>query len=290
MSDEHHTGFGRRTFLKMAGVAGIAAGCSPKAATQKLIPYLNPPQDIIPGTPLYYRTVCRECPASCGVTARTREGRAVKLEGNPEDPIGGGALCARGQAALQALYHPERFRGPQRRTPGGTLAPISWDAGEDELAQALSAAAAKGPGRIRFLSRLEPGSAGALQREFLRSLGARPQDRLVLEPLDPGPLRAAGLALFRAAELPAFDLAAARSVVAFGADFLETWMSPVEHGRQFAAGRGRLGEQRTRLTWVGPRLSLTGVSADRWMRARRWRTRGRSGAAPMDRGPRQQGG
>src|SRR6266568_5524982 len=185
----------------MAGVAGIAAGCSPKAATQKLIPYLIPPQDIIPGTPLYYRTVCRECPASCGVTARTREGRAVKLEGNPEDPIGGGALCARGQAALQALYHPERFRGPQRRTPGGQLAPISWETGEDELAQALSAAAAKGPGRIRFLSRLEPGSAGALQREFMRSLGARPRDRLILEPLDPAPLRAAGHALFGAAEL-----------------------------------------------------------------------------------------
>ena len=268
MSDERHPGLGRRTFLKMAGVAGIAAGCSPKAATQKLIPYLIPPQDIIPGTPLYYRTVCRECPASCGVTARTREGRAVKLEGNPEDPIGGGALCARGQAALQALYHPERFRGPQRRTPGGQLAPISWETGEDELAQALSAAAAKGPGRIRFLSRLEPGSAGALQREFMRSLGARPRDRLILEPLDPGPLRAAGHALFGAAELPAFELAAARSVVAFGADFLETWMSPVELGRQFAAGRGRLGEQRTRLTWVGPRLSLTGVSADRWMRVR----------------------
>src|SRR6266568_9046254 len=205
----------------MAGVAGIAAGCSPKAATQKLIPYLIPPQDIIPGTPLYYRTVCRECPASCGVTARTREGRAVKLEGNPEDPIGGGALCARGQAALQALYHPDRFKGPLRRGPDGKLAPISWDEAEEVLAQALSAARAKGTGRIRLLSRLEPGSAGALQRAFLRCLGAGEEDRVVLEPFDPAPLRAASDALFGRAELPVFDLAAARTVVAFGADFLE---------------------------------------------------------------------
>ncbi len=97
MPDAGHTGLGRRAFLKAAGVLGVAAGCSPKAATQKVIPFLVPPEDIIPGVPLYYRTVCRECPAGCGVTARTREGRAVKLEGNPEDPIGRGALCARGQ-------------------------------------------------------------------------------------------------------------------------------------------------------------------------------------------------
>ncbi len=268
MSESRPNGFHRRTFLKMAGFAGVAAGCSPKSATQKLIPLLVPAQDIVPGTPLYYRTLCRECPAGCGVTARTREGRAVKLEGNPEDPIGGGALCARGQAALQALYHPDRFKGPLRRGPDGKLAPISWDEAEEVLAQALSAARAKGTGRIRLLSRLEPGSAGALQREVLGSLGARPSDRVVLEPLDPGPLRAASKALFDLPELPAFDLAQARSVVTFGADFLETWLSPVEHMRQLAAGRGRLGEQRTRLTWIGPRLSLTGVSADRWVRAR----------------------
>src|SRR5512146_3491808 len=96
-----------------------AAACSPRSAPQTIVPFLVPPEQIVPGIPLFYRTVCRECPAGCGVTARTREGRAVKLEGNPEDPIGGGALCARGQASLQALYHPQRFRAPQRREPGG---------------------------------------------------------------------------------------------------------------------------------------------------------------------------
>jgi molybdopterin-containing oxidoreductase family iron-sulfur binding subunit len=267
VSDDRR-GLGRRTFLKAAAVASAAAGCSPKAATQKLIPYLIPPDEGVPGTPLFYRTVCRECPAGCGVTARTREGRAVKLEGNPEDPIGRGALCARGQASLQALYHPDRFKGPMRRGPGGKLAPITWDEAEDSLGQALVAARAKGPGHVRLLSRSEPGSAGALQKAFLRSLGAREEDRVVLEPFDPAPLRAAGEVLFGRAELPVLDLAAARTVVAFGADFLETWISPVEYARQFASGRGRVGEERTRLTWVGPRLSLTGASADGWLRAR----------------------
>jgi Fe-S-cluster-containing dehydrogenase component/anaerobic selenocysteine-containing dehydrogenase len=283
MDDPSSKPLARRTFLKLAGGLGVAAGCSPRAATQKVIPFVVPPEDIVPGTPLYYRTACRECPAGCGVTARTREGRAVKLEGNPEDPIGRGALCARGQAALQALYHPERFRGPMRRQ-AGALATCTWDEAEDVLARGLEAARARGPGRVRLVTRAEPGSAGVVQRAFLAAVGARPQDRVVLEPLDPAPLREAGRLLFARAELPAYDLAEARSVVAFGADFLETWLSPVELARGLAAGRARGGDDplpspasrsdgdpgtsRTRVTWVGPRLSLTGVSADRWLRTR----------------------
>ena len=268
MTDPAQSPLDRRTFLKIAGTVGVAAGCSPRAATQKVIPFLVPPDDIVPGTPLYYRTVCRECPAGCGVTARTREGRVVKLEGNPEDPIGGGALCARGQATLQALYAPDRFHGPLRRGPDGRLSPVGWDEAEDLLAKALSAAREKGPGSIRLLTRTEPGSAGSLQRSFLRALGARAEDRVVLDPFDAAPLRAAGKALFDRAEIPVHDLSRARSIVSFGAEFLESWLSPVEHTRQLAEGRGRIGSDRTRVTWVGPRLSLTGYSADVWLRAR----------------------
>ena len=268
MTDPAQKPLGRRAFLKIAGAVGVAAGCSPKAATQKVIPFLVPPDDIVPGTPLYYRTVCRECPAGCGVTARTREGRVVKLEGNPEDPIGGGALCARGQAGLQALYAPDRFQGPLRRGPEGRLSALGWDEAEDLLAKALMAAREKGPGSIRVLTRPEPGSAGAFQRAFLRALGGRAEDRVVLDPLDAAPLRAAGEALFDQPEIPVHELSRARSIVAFGAEFLEAWLSPVEHARQLAEGRGRVGPDRTRLTWVGPRLSLTGYSADVWLRAR----------------------
>src|SRR5262249_40879949 len=107
-----------------------------------------------------------------------------------------------------------------------------------------------------------------LQRAFLRALGARAEDRVVLDPFDAAPLRTAGKALFDRAEIPVHDLSQARSIVAFGAEFLETGLSPVEHARQLAAGRGRRGPDRTRLTWVGPRLSLTGYSADVWLRAR----------------------
>jgi anaerobic selenocysteine-containing dehydrogenase/Fe-S-cluster-containing dehydrogenase component len=259
----------RRTFLGIVGAAGAAgvAGCSARPAVQKLVPYLVPPEDAIPGTPLFYRTACRECPAGCGVTARTREGRVVKLEGNPDDPVGRGALCARGQAALQALYHPDRFRGPLARN-GAALTPIGWDEAEARVVKAVAEAGGRGPGRVRLLTRLEPGAGAAAQRAFLAAAGGRPSDRVVLEPLDPSPLRAATGALFGARELPTYDLSSARSVVAFGAEFVESWRSPVELARQLAAARGVIGERRVRFTWVGPRLSLTGVSADHWIRAR----------------------
>jgi anaerobic selenocysteine-containing dehydrogenase/Fe-S-cluster-containing dehydrogenase component len=268
VSDPAAGPFSRRTFLTIIGSAGIAASCSPRAARQKLVPFLAPPEELVPGKPLYYRTVCRECPAGCGVTARTREGRVTKLEGNPEDPIGRGALCARGQAAVQGLYAPDRLKGPLRRGADGRLAPVAWDEAEGILAAALTTAREAGPGAVRLLTRPEPGSVGAVQKAFLKALGAREEDRVVFDPLDPWPVRAASEALYGEAELPAYDLATARTVVSFGADFLETWRSPVELSRQFAAGRGRIGEERTRFAWIGPRLGLTGVSADTWLACR----------------------
>ena len=103
----------RRDFFKIVATTGAtaaAAGC--QSATEKLLPLVVPNEQLVPGVASWFSTVCRECPAGCGVLARNREGRVVKLEGNPEHPVNRGALCIRGQAALQGLYHPDRFAGP----------------------------------------------------------------------------------------------------------------------------------------------------------------------------------
>ncbi|HEX9604703.1 MAG TPA: hypothetical protein VF973_13215, partial [Myxococcales bacterium] len=249
---------GRRFFLKVAGATGLAAACSPAHAPEKLVPLLVPPENIVPGRPTFYRTICRECSAGCGVTARAREGRVVKLEGNPEDPVSGGALCARGQAALQGLYAPERLRAPVRRG-----APAAWDEALAALAEAVSKRRA-----VRILTRPEPGSAGMVQRAFLAALGAPAAARVVVADDALEPMRAAAELLHGRRELPVVDLREARSVVSFGADFAETWLSPVELARQFAAARAQAGQQRARLTWVGPRLSPTGANADSWIATR----------------------
>src|SRR5437762_8930660 len=119
-------GFSRRDFLKLVGIgaAGVASGCGQKPA-DRLIPYLVAPEDILPGVPYWYASTCRECPAGCGVLIKSREGRVIKIEGNPNHPLSRGGLCGRGQAALQGLYDPDRVRTPMVKQ-NGAWKPASW--------------------------------------------------------------------------------------------------------------------------------------------------------------------
>src|SRR6266852_3476226 len=145
-------GISRRSFIKLAATASAAAalpGCEP--AARKLIPYVVPDENVVPGIPTFFATSCNECPAGCGVVARVREGRVIKLEGNPADPIGAGALCARGQAALQGLYNPDRLQRPHRRGAGGLINPLSWDDAMSQLTKALGEAAGGGAERVAFI-------------------------------------------------------------------------------------------------------------------------------------------
>ena len=154
------TGVRRREFLKILGVTGAGAatvGCGPSEAG-RLIPYLVSPDQTVPGVSTYFATTCRECAAACGVIAETRDGRAIKLEGNPEHPLNRGALCARGQAALQGLYNPDRYNGPRvRRT--GQLVEIPWQEAVQLFRQRVDEARSSGRGADAvFLNRHETGS------------------------------------------------------------------------------------------------------------------------------------
>ena len=122
----------RRRFLKVVGATGGAAAAASACdihaePTEHLVPYVVPPENQVPGTATYYATTCRECAAGCGLHAKVREGRVVKLEGNPESPINQGRLCSRGQAALQGLYNPDRVTDPTARGPNGAWQTLSWD-------------------------------------------------------------------------------------------------------------------------------------------------------------------
>src|SRR3954471_16819576 len=144
-SGEKPTGVKRREFLKVLGVGTAATtmlGCASEKV-EKLIPYLVSPDDTVPGVSTYYATTCRECSAGCGVIAETRDGRTIKLEGNPDHPVNRGALCSRGQASLQGLYNPDRFRGPMIKE-NGAWKPIAWNDALARLGQWLGAARSGG--------------------------------------------------------------------------------------------------------------------------------------------------
>ena len=96
-------GLKRRDFLRVLGASGAGAGvwgCSTEKV-ERLLPFVVPPEDITPGVATWYTTVCGECEAGCGMWVRTREGRVVKVEGNPEHPVSRGSLCSRGHSSLQ---------------------------------------------------------------------------------------------------------------------------------------------------------------------------------------------
>ena len=111
-------GLNRRDFLKVVGAAGVATTAAACGVEQnvKLVPYVVPPEGITPGVPVFYASTCRECPAGCGIHVKTREGRPIKIEGNPDHPVNQGKLCVRGQASLQGLYNPDRLASPLSRS------------------------------------------------------------------------------------------------------------------------------------------------------------------------------
>ncbi|MGH7645884.1 MAG: molybdopterin-dependent oxidoreductase, partial [Gemmatimonadales bacterium] len=262
-------GLDRRRFLKVLGVTGggaaamSACGIGPEPQ-EKLISYLVPPEDQIPGVATYYATTCRECPAGCGLHARVREGRVVKLEGNPDSPINNGRLCASGQAALQGLYNPDRIRTPLGRNADGRLEPIAWDDALARLATRVRGAQGTGGG-IVFVTGHEVSTFGDLVNDWMRAVGGR---RVAYEPFGYEALREGNRLAFGSAAVPLYDFAAATYVISFGADFLDTWLSPVSFQQGFAAARAPAGRGApAKLVFVGPRLSTTGMNADEWIAA-----------------------
>ena len=255
----------RRSFLKLAGVsagAAVAAGCGDHV--EKLIPYVVQPEQITPGVPVWYASTCRECSVGCGVLVKTREGRPIKLEGNPDHPINKGRLCARAQASVERTYHPDRHQSPLRRNAAGQLEAASWD---DAIAQ-VAAAIRANPSRVRVLGGDPGDTAGTVLERFVSASGIGA--RVVTEPFAREALRAASEQVFGVASQPIFDLSNADLVIDFGSELLESGLSPVEHQRQWAEARDLAAhaDGGARLVYVGSRLSLTASSADEWLAAR----------------------
>ena len=262
MADESATPrVDRRQFLKVLGVSGVGtaalAGCSTDHVS-KLVPYLVQSEDQVPGIPTWYASTCAECSSGCGLYVKTREGRPVKLEGNPDHPTNAGTLCSRGQAGLQALYNPDRLKAPMARNAAGTFDEIKWDDAIARLAARLGPAA----GKVAVLNGYGPSSFTTLLQDWTKALGGT---HVTFEPFAREAERAANLKTWGRDDLPVYDFAAANHIVSFGADFLETWGPLVEQQRGFAASHGFHDGTMSRHVFVGPRLSLTAANADEWL-------------------------
>src|SRR5688572_32116771 len=248
-TDSGTSGVKRRDFLKILGASGAAASTVACGIEDPgtLIPYLVHPDQTVPGVSNYYATTCRECSAGCGVIAETRDGRAIKLEGNPSHPLNRGAICARCQAALQGLYNPDRFRGPMIRQ-NGELAPTTWENALKVFAERLLELRNGGrAGNAVFLNRHETGSFPAFLDGWLAAMGM--PAHLSYDALADHAAIAANRAAYGTA-WPSFDFSAARLVVSFGADFLDSWGASVPQQLDYADARAKI-EDAPRFIYIG---------------------------------------
>lgn len=233
------SGVRRREFLKVLGAGGAttaAIGCS-SDRVERLIPYLTQPDETVPGVSNYYASTCRECSAACGVLLETRDGRAFKIEGNPDHPLNRGALCARGQSAVQGLYNPDRYRGPMIRKDG-KLVRATWTEALQLMSQKLGELQSSGgAGNALFINKHESGSFPAFLDRWLGDFGVPAQ--LSYDALAEHAVMAANRESYGVA-WPSLSFNAASLIVSVGADFLETWGASVPQQLDFADARAKL--------------------------------------------------
>jgi len=252
----------RRTFLKIAGVGGLsfAAGCTSQPA-KTLYSLVQAPDDMVTGKATWYASTCRECPAGCGVLAKNREGRTVKVEGNPLHPINQGRLCMRGQAALQGIYNPDRIKTPLLKE-GGKYRSVTYAEAEALLYAKVQDAAKKGKGRVRIVTETVGESLLNLMGESLDNWGST--EPLIFESYGYEALKEANLQVFGLEGLPSYVLDKADFLLSFGADFVETWLSPVEYARKFKDMHGLKGSDKSLFFHVSPYQAITGANTDLW--------------------------
>ncbi len=237
-TQEQDSGASRRSFLKLAGfsLAATVAGCS-RGPVMHAIPYLVSPEEIVPGLSYQIATTCAGCTAGCAALATCRDGRPTKLEGNPRQSWSGG-LCAVGQASLLPLYDSHRFSESMRSKKTEArreFSAITWKKADEEIREQLAAIQGAG-GNIRILSGTitSPSTLAAIDT-FLS--GFEKSGHVMFDPLSASSILEAHERTHKTRVVPHFRFDRAKIIASFDADFLGTWISPVEFSKAYAKGR-----------------------------------------------------
>lgn len=244
----------RRDFLKLMGFGLTAATLSACVETPKkyAIPYVEKPDDIIPGVANYYATTT---PEGVSVIAKCREGRPIKLEGNPDSPISQGGLDAIGQASVLNLYDVDRYQAPMK---GATTS--DWDTVDSEITAKLNEIKAAG-GKLRILSSsiMSPSLKGAAT-EFLS--GFADGKHITYDPVSYSAIAEANEQAFGKKVIPSYHIHKAKVLVGVGCDFLGTWLEPASQSRQYAEMRDPAHSEMSRHYQIESLMSTTGANAD----------------------------
>ena len=264
-------GVNRRDFLKILGWSGVGvavAGCDrPTTVTleegkEDVVAYLQPEEYVIPGVGVWFASTCQQCAAGCGVHGRVREGRVLKMEGNPASPLNNGKLCQMGQAGLQGHYNPDRIKNPLLRK-GDSLVEVTWDEALSALDQKVGSASGLAGDRFAWFTGTVSGHQSVLLSAHLAAMGSK--HHFIHEVINDAVGRAVNFDMLGEAA-PRYRLDAAKMVLSFGADFLGAGVSPVHFAGVYA--KFRTASPRGILVQIEPKMTLTGANADLWVPVR----------------------
>ncbi|MBK8255913.1 MAG: 4Fe-4S dicluster domain-containing protein [Polyangiaceae bacterium] len=248
--------FSRRGFLAALGLstAAFTAACS-RSPTGHVLPFNDKPEELTPGVALYYASVCGGCNARCGLLVKARDGRPIKLEGNDRHPLSKGALCAVGQASVLSLYDAARSRGPSIAGK-----PVGWKEVDSQVRAALEKAKTSAkPVFVVHPPDIGPTESAALARFAEVYTNTK---RVVFDTSAVGLWAQAHESTHGSRTVPLVKLDIAKVVVGIEADFLGTWLSPVEFTKAYSKARDPKQGNMLVHYQVEPKLTLTGSNAD----------------------------
>ncbi|HQQ82089.1 MAG TPA: TAT-variant-translocated molybdopterin oxidoreductase [Cyclobacteriaceae bacterium] len=255
---EEDPGHSRRDFLKMMGfsVAAVSlAAC--ETPVRHAIPFVNKPVDADPGIPNYYASSYVNGGDYCSVVVKTRDGRPIKIEGNSLSSVSMGGTNAQVEASVLSLYDSYRLRFPKIGDKD-----TDWASVDAEVIAKLGEIAGSG-GQIRIVSHtiLSPSTLATIEAFKAKYPTAQ---HIQYDAVSAYGIYKANEISFGKGMIPSYDFSKAKVIVSFGADFLGTWISPIEFAKQYSLTR-KIDEDHREMSrhyQFEANLSLTGANAD----------------------------
>jgi anaerobic selenocysteine-containing dehydrogenase len=268
-TEEKGVRISRRGFLALsaAGAAGTAvSGCTSNGLADFL--ELSESGRRAPGgEEKWVTSICGQCDGGCSVRVRTVGGRAVHIAGNPFYPLNRDGLCPAGLGGLQALYNPDRLRGPLKRRGKrgeGDWEPLSWDEAIDTVAHRLGEIRDRGESHtVLFMSGDSPGLMGTLIDRFCRAYGTPNDVRQRSPELEGRAL--VGRCAHGWATAFGYDFDNSNCILSFGSPLLEASISPVRMLRAYGYLRQERPGPKAKIIQIESRFSPTAAKANEWV-------------------------
>lgn len=254
------SGLSRRKFLALLGASAAVAGagCSDYRDKGEIVPYNQQPEGVVLGKPNYYASTCNFCSLNCGILIKTREGRPIKVDGNPDHPISKGKICSKAQAGILNLYDPSRIQSPRVKI-NNSFESITWNKLQNELQFHLSNA---GTNEIALITHnITSPTQKKLFDEFVKKY---PSTKVYSYDLFNNSTRnSAWKKCYGSDVFPAIKFDKAKVIVSFEGDFLGVDGSVIENIALFAKTRNVDDlKSFSRLYSIEANLSLTGLNSD----------------------------